>query len=139
MSINIVQYVFTQPNNDDTALLQGTGTALTGSYVRVGSAMKADGSTSGFLHIYYTKGDETSIEVQARYTLRTGSTEAKSTVITSSGATSVISASEFQYAGSSDNIIIPFGVEGREITFYIKATGGTPTGTYGAGICLRRE
>lgn len=120
---------------------QAASTALTGSYVLVGKEMPIDDASSIFLHIHYTAGNETSIEVKAQYMASSGGTESQSTIITTSGATSVITPSEFQYtsSGGSKNLSIPFGIEGTYVKFYIKATGGTPTGTYGASICMNRE
>lgn len=118
---------------------QATGSALTGSYALIGRETVVEMATSIFLHIYYTKGDETSIEIKAEYSNSTGGSLAQPTIITTSAATSVIQVLEFRYSGGTDNFIIPFGAEGAYVRFFIKATGGTPTGTYGASIYLPRE
>lgn len=130
-SNNILSY-----GEDDLA---AAGSAITASYVQIGSkAFPMDEATSVFLHVHWTKGDETSIEIKAQYSNTDGGTESQPTVITTSAATSILGLLEFQTT-TTGNHIIPFGSEGRFVKFYIKATGGTPTGTYGASIYLTRE
>jgi len=117
---------------------QADGSAITGTYALVGKEVEMENATSIFLHIHYTKGDETSIEIKAEYSTASGGTLSQPTVITTTAGTSVITTLEFQMVGT-DNFIIPFGAEGAYVKFYIKATGGTPTGTFGADVYLPRE
>lgn len=138
MSVRIHHLFYSEPSPESATLFQATGTLLNSIYTQFGTEKSCEGATSVFLHIFWTKGDETSIEVQARYANTSGGSRVKPTIITSSGATSAISDVEFQMT-DSDSYSIPFGVEGRFVSFFIKATGGTPTGTFGAGIVVKRE
>jgi len=116
---------------------QSAGSAITSSYVLIGKETLCENVTSNFLHIHYTKGDETTIEIKAEYSNSASGTLSQPTIITTSSTTSIIDVLEFQMAGS-DNYIIPFGPEGSHVRFFIKATGGT-TGTYGASLYQNRE
>jgi len=117
---------------------QATSSALTDTYALVGREIPVQGHTSGFFHLLWSKGDETSVEVKFLYANASGGTESQSTIITTAGATSSISPAEFSTA-TTGNQIIPFGAEGRFVNIYIKATGGTPTGTYGGEIFFKVE
>lgn len=139
MSVRIVHPMDSTPSPQSATLFQATGTALTTAYATVGTADVAlENVTSLFLRVIYTAGDETSIEVRARYRVRAGGNLTQPTVITSSGATSVIALLEYRFSGTG-NYSIPFGLEGRFVTFEIKATGGTPSGSFGAELFLIRE
>lgn len=120
-----------------TDAFQAAGTSITTSYVLIGSETLVENVGSMFLHIHYTKGDETTIEIKAEYSNSASGTLSQSTIITTAGATSVIEVVEYQFAGS-DNFSIPFGAEGSHVRFFIKSTGGN-TGTYGAGLYQNRE
>lgn len=130
-----------QTSSDQTTLFQALATALTSSYALVGTEIGCQGHTRGFLHLYWTKGDETSVEVKAEYALVPGGTQAQETVetATSSAGQSTVKIADYSFSTATDNIIIPIRVQGRFLNIYIKATGGTPTGTYGMGLFLFRE
>ena len=131
--------LYSEPSDKSATLYKALGSALTSSYVAIGTEMPIENFTTAFLHVYWTKGDESSIEIKAEYALVSGGTKAQPTIVTTSAAESTIAIESFKFSTATDNIIIPFGVNGNYINFYIKATGGTPTGTYGAGIFLVRE
>ena len=140
MSQRIHYFVDSQPNAQSTTLYQATGTALTGSYAQAGSEILIEEATTVFLHLYWTKGDETSIEIQARFALRSGGTAAKETVgtTTNTDGTTTVKAAEYSFSTATDNIIIPIRTQGRYLSVFVKATGGT-TGTFGLGLCVMRE
>lgn len=131
--------MYSEPDDKNSTLFQALATALTGSYVAIGKEMPVENYTTAFLHLYWTKGDETSIEVKAEYALTDGGTESQPTIATAVAAESTLGVESYTFSTATDNIVIPFGVNGRYINFYIKATGGTPTGTYGAGVFFVRE
>ena len=131
--------MYSEPNKESATLFQALSTVLTGSYVKIGSEMTVEGATTVFLHLYWTKGDETSIEIKAEYSLVSDGTTSQPSTVTTSAAESTIQVESFKFSTATDNIVVPFGVQGRFINLYIKATGGTPTGTYGAGIFFVRE
>ena len=131
--------LYSEPNDKSTTLYKALGAALTGSYVAIGAEMPVENYTTAFLHLYWTKGDETSVQVKAEYALVSGGTTSQPTIVTTSAAESTLAIESYSFSTATDNIIIPFGVNGRYVNLYIKATGGTPTGTYGAGIFFIRE
>lgn len=143
MSTRIDYLIHSAPSPDSATLFQATGTALTSSYVQAGEDMLVDGATTAFLHLYWTRGDETSIEVQARFALRSGGTFAKETVgiSTNAAGTTVIEPAEYSFDTASDNLIIPIRIQGRYLRVLVKRTGGTDggSGTYGMGLHIMRE
>lgn len=141
MSERIHFPIFTQPSPDSATLFQATGTALTGSYALVGVEMQVDGATEANLHLYWTKGDETSVEVKVEFALRSGGTQAQETISTGTSAAGqeTVKTRDYSFNTAADNIIIPVDVRGRFLNVYIKATGGTPTGTFGMGLHLMRR
>lgn len=141
MSQRISYPIFSQPNPDSATLFQALSTALTGSYALVGSEIRVDGATTAFLHLYWTKGDETSVEVKTEFALRSGGTTAQETVSTTTSAAgiSTVKAADYTFSTATDNIIIPIRIQGRYLNIYVKTTGGTPTGTFGMGIHIMRE
>lgn len=139
MSERIFYPIYSEPSPDSATLFQATGTALTGAYALAGAEKRVDGATTAFLHLYWTKGDETSVEVKVEFALRASGTQAQETSGSTAAGVTTISIREYTFSTATDNIIIPIRIQGRFINVYIKATGGTPTGTYGMGIHIMRE
>lgn len=139
MSVKIHHVVYSEPSPESSTLFQAVSTALTGSYALIGAEMPTEGATTINLGIRWTKGDETSIEIKAEYSNTSGGTTLQPTVITTEAAESTLEVESFKFDTASDNFVIPFGVHGRFVKFYIKATGGIPTGTYGAEFYSLRE
>lgn len=141
MSQHINYRVFSLPSPDVTTLFQATGTAITSSYALIGAEINCDGATTAFLHVYFTTGTETSIEVQARWAERVGGTQATEVVSisTSAAGQSNLELAEYSWDDGTANILIPIRVAGRFLSAYIKGSGAGITGTYGAAIHLMRE
>ena len=142
MSQKIHYPIFSKPNSESTTLFQATGKALTSAYALIGAEIDCQGHTTGFLHLLWTKGDESSIEVKAEFSLTAGGTLSQEVqgVSTDTAGQDTLKARDYTFSTASDNIVIPFRLSaGRYCKLYIEATGGTPTGTYGAGFLACRE
>lgn len=114
-------------------------TALTASYV-AGTIVSTDEANAFCMDVIYTKGDETSIQIKVESTNDTapftGSTNwYQQLTQTVSGGTVTMAPAEYSIAAASmaatgkvTFIINP--VKGSGFRVSVKATGGTPTGTY---------
>ena len=138
MSQKIVHVTDSRPSPQSATLLQATGTALTSTYATIGEEINVDGASAMFLRVIYTAGDETSVEVRARYRVRAAGNLCQPSVVTTSAATTVIALLEYRFSGTG-NFSIPFSVEGRFVTFEIKTTGGSALGSYGAEVYVDRD
>ena len=127
------------PDDKSAILFQATGTALTATYALAGNEQLVDGATTCYAHLYWTKGDETSIELKAEFALRSGGTQAQEVSTSTLAGVSTVTIREYTFSTATDNVIIPIRIQGRYVNIFIKASGGTPTGTYGMGIHLMRE
>jgi hypothetical protein len=142
MSQKIHYPIFSKPNSESATLFQALATALTDTYAAVGSEIDCQGHTTGYLHLYWTKGDESSVEVKAEFSLLSAGTLAQEVIgiSTDTNGQDTLKVRDYTFSTASDNIVIPFRLTpGRYCKIYIKATGGTPTGTYGAGFLACRE
>lgn len=141
MSDRISYQIYSEPSPDSATLFQALLTALSDAYAAIDAEIRVDGFTTAFLHLYWTKGDETSIEVKAEFALREGGTTSQEIIATATSSLGIttVKIREYTFSTATDNIIIPIRLQGRFLNLYIKATGGTPTGTYGAGLHLVRE
>jgi len=69
MSQKIHYPIFSKPNSESATLFQALATALTDTYAAVGSEIDCQGHTTGYLHLYWTKGDESSVQIKAEFYL----------------------------------------------------------------------
>lgn len=116
------------------------GGALTGSYVAAGSVMSGHGYDQICLLLAWTKGDETSMELKVEFsdsedfaaadTYRDGSESVAAGV-------STVTAKEYKLDTASKNVMIRVDCPGLYWKASVKATAGTPTGTYGLKSFMR--
>ena len=108
-----------------------TSGALTGSYVVQGSVMASQGRDQGLLLVNYTKGDETSLELEIQFSDTSAFTDAYQEVVgdtnTSTGVTTPRDRS-YTFTASTKKVI-PIQLHGLYWRVRAKATAGTPTGT----------
>ena len=142
MGISLHNKEFSIPSPESATLFQALLTALTGTYAQFGAEIDLQGHTTAFVHLYWTKGDETSIQVKVEHSLVSGGTLAQEVQgVSTDTATGqdTLKIRDYTFSTASDNIIIPLRKQGRYCKVYINATGGTPTGTFGAGLYEVRE
>ena len=110
-------------------------TTLTGSYV-AGTVVSIDEQNAIGLDIIYTKGDETSVEIKVESSDDAGTTFYQQITQSTSGGTITIVPAIYQItaasypSGASNITYIVTPIKGDTVKVSVKATGGTPTGTY---------
>ena len=127
----------TLPSRQFPAIAVKATTALTSSYV-AGTIISADEHNMIAIELTYTKGDETSLQLKVEGTnddLTDSPVFYQQVTQTASGGTVTIAPAEYSVTAASmptvgtvTFIINP--VKGTGFRVSVKATGGTPTGTY---------
>ena len=56
--------IFSIPDNRSATLFQALLSPITSSYAQIGSEIDCQGHTTLFLHLYWTQGDATSVEIK---------------------------------------------------------------------------
>lgn len=120
------------PKNGD---LTAAATLLTSSYVNQGGEIATHGRDKVIVSVDYTKGDETSMEMQLASLNTKGGSEFIRVNEAVSGATITCTAREYKFTATGKYEII-FPSYGSYLKAYFKATGGTPTGTVDADYRL---
>ncbi len=109
------------------------GSALTASYAAQGAVMASQGRDQGVLLVNYTKGDETSLELDVQFSDTFAFTNAFQTVVLDTDATTGISTPRdhsYTFTATTKKAIA-IALYGLYWRVRAKATGGTPTGTIG--------
>lgn len=120
-----------------TGTLVAVGQALTSSYVAFGGVISASGYDLLSLLINYTKGDETNLDFKVQFSDTIDFTTAYERIITSTDATGVSDCLTNTFKRTSTGAIeVPVNLRGHYLKVLFKATGGTPTGTFGAAYRL---
>ena len=124
-------------NTPKTGVLVAAGQALTGSYVTFGGVISASGYDQLSLIIAFTKGDETQLDFRVQFSDTIGFTVAYERIVTDTDATGLSNVLDNPYKRtSSGNMEVPIAIRGHFLRVQFKATGGTPTGTFGASYRL---
>ena len=112
-----------------------SSTALTGSYVALGSNNPFSGTRANTLclNVGYLQGNETSLQIKVEASLD-GTNYGQQTTSSPSGAeiTETIAEHTLTGAGSATQnnfMLVIAPIRGKSIRISAKATGGTPTGT----------
>lgn len=122
------------PNKSQPHVIKGT-TTLTSSYV-AGTVVSVDEANFIGIMIVYTKGDETSVQIKVESSNDAGATFNQQVTQSTSGGTVTIVPAVYQItaasypSGASDITYIINPIKADQIKISVKATGGTPTGTY---------
>lgn len=116
------------------------GQALTSSYAADGVEIHCQGHTTLFLHIAWTQGDETSLEFKVVFFNESAATtEYQETSGSTTTGVTTISDRSYTMSSATNPKSIPIRIEGKFAKIYVKASGGTPTGSYGINYLLKRE
>lgn len=114
-----------------TGTLVASGGALTSSYAAQGDVVGSMGRDQLTLLVDYTKGDETSMELEIEFSDTSDFTDAyKQTVVETASGESTVYKRNFKFTATG-KYLVPAALYGQYVRVNAKATGGTPTGTVG--------